>query len=97
MNCLRWFILTLLLLMLKLKRRSSYGGEFVLFPSEGTIRVFTGFRPDRVKLKWRGKHHFPGCSQMEDTADVVSFEEDGFVLQYKLQSSIRVLEWKAKD
>lgn len=95
MNYLRWFILTLLLLMLKLKK-SRYGGEIILFPSEGTIKVFTGFPPRKVKLKWLGHFHMPGCSQMEDTADVIALEDDGFVLQYKLQSGIRILEWKAK-
>lgn len=89
-----WVFVFILFLYLWNRRRYDYG-TVVLAPGEGTFRINTLFHPKKVKLHFCGCSHVPGCSQLEDTAEVESIDCDGFTVRYKVQSGTRSLRWRA--
>ena len=86
--------LVFLLIYLCSKKFCDYG-EITFAPGEGVVRVYTSFFPKNIKLRFCGCAHVPGCSQLEDTAEVESTDCSGFTIRYKVQSGIRTLKWKA--
>lgn len=91
-----WLWIGLVLLLIYHVRRTHARGEITFAPGEGVVKVHTPFKPKKVKLKFCGCVHVPGCSQLEDAAEVESLECDGFTIKFKIQSGIRVLKWRAR-
>ena len=71
-------------------------GKITVSPGEGVIAVYTGFRPRNVRARISEKHPVPGCSQIEDSVEVVELTSTGFVLKYKVESGIGTIRWRAR-
>ena len=91
-----WIIVGLVLLLICAFRKHVWdSGEITFAPGEGTLKVHTLFHPKKVELRFCGCVHVPGCSQLEDTAEVTSIDCDGFTISWKVQSGMRSLQWWA--
>lgn len=86
------FFLLVVLAFLKQKNKR---GKVTLGPGAGTAKIILGFRPKRVKIKFCKSVPIPGCSQLEDEAQVEELQEDGFVIRYDIKSGARTIKWKA--
>ena len=83
------------LIIYSLRKRFMDSGEITFAPGEGVVRIHTQFHPKKVEIEFCGCAHVPGCSQLEDTAEVESIDCEGFTIRYKVQSGIRILKWWA--
>jgi hypothetical protein len=71
-------------------------GKVALAPGEGEITINTKFKPKSVYLRLGKQQNIPGCSQLEDTVEVISLQDRGFTVAYKIQTGPRTFRWVAR-
>jgi hypothetical protein len=86
-------MLVLLAVVIAVCERKS--GKITLGPGQGEAKVYTGWRPRKAKIKFCKCHPVPGCSQLEDKAEVKELVDDGFIIEYDIQSGPRTIKWRA--
>jgi hypothetical protein len=71
-------------------------GKITLGPGKGKVKVYTGWRPRKAKIKFMKHVPIPGCCQLKDKAKVHRLVCDGFIIKYDIQSGPRTIKWKAR-
>ncbi len=93
-----------------LRRRKS--GRIELAPGEGTVIVQLDFRPEEVIVYFPGhrddnddeddnriedcEHHTPSCVELKDELSNLRILLRGLKFDYKIESGIRTVKWKAR-
>ena len=85
----------ILLAALAFMSQKTKKGKLTLGPGAGEVKVVTGWEPRKAKIKFCKDVPIPGCSQLEDKAEVKELVSDGFIIEYDIKSGPRTIKWKA--
>ncbi len=93
-----------------LRRKKS--GRIDLAPGEGTVVVQLDFRPEEVTVYFPGDrdnhdeegegrfddcdHHSPSCVELVDEVKDLRILYRGLKFDYKIESGVRTVKWKAR-